>query len=88
MTISEELEARITKALEADERTRNYAIEAVADGNVITLEGTVPDEEARRAAGAIAEAQPGVAEVINDLEIGPKIEGTVRGAGELPDPHA
>ena len=88
MTISEELESRVTKALESDKRTREYGIEAVADGNLITLEGTVPDEEARRAAGAIAEAQPGVAEVINDLEIGPEIEGAVRGAGELPDPHA
>ena len=58
--IGEPIERRVMEALEADDRTRDLAIDVVGRQGVITLMGAVPSEEARAAAESIAERQEGV----------------------------
>jgi osmotically-inducible protein OsmY len=59
----------VNSALQEDPRTEGAAIEVVCAGGVVTLTGTVSQEEAREAAEEITRQQEGVVEVINDLDI-------------------
>ncbi len=61
--------ARVLSALLEDPRTRLYTIEVTSDHGVVTLSGTVPSEEVKRAAEEIARRQKGVVSVINALKV-------------------
>ena len=67
--IKSDVVQRVSTALAEDERTAKYDISVIDKQGVVTLTGVVATEEAKTAAEEIAEAQPGVLEVINDLEI-------------------
>ena len=60
---------RVQEALSEDPRTENLTIEVVDENGIVTLTGTVPDQEARDAAEEITNQQDGVVQVINDLEV-------------------
>ncbi len=61
--------ARVTAALLEDPRTRLHTIEVSSEHGVVTLSGTVPSEEVKRAAEEIARQQKGVVSVINALHV-------------------
>ncbi len=63
--------ARVTAALLEDPRTRLHTIEVSSDHGIVTLSGTVPTEEVKRAAEEIARRQKGVVTVINELRVQP-----------------
>lgn len=64
--------ARVIAALLEDPRTRLYPIEVSSEHGVVTLSGTVPSEEVKRAAEEIARRQRGVVSVINALHVKPE----------------
>jgi aspartyl/asparaginyl-tRNA synthetase len=64
-----ELREHILAALKDDARTTEATVDVIGRQSVITLEGTVDSEEARRAAVEIASEQPEVVEVIDDLKV-------------------
>lgn len=61
--------ARVTAALLEDPRTRLYPIDVASDHGIVTLSGTVPSEEVKKAAEEIARRQKGVVQVINALQV-------------------
>lgn len=63
------LAKKIAEELQADDQTSESPIEVSDDNGVITLSGTALSNEARRAAGDVAKAQPGVISVVNDLTV-------------------
>lgn len=65
-----DLVEKVRDALSADERTAELTVEITDQNGVITLEGWVPSDEARRMAGEVAGEVPGVSAVINDLNVG------------------
>jgi hypothetical protein len=69
-----ELGEKVREAMAADERTADLNIDVTDNNGVITLEGRTPSDEARRAAGEVAKGVPGVAEVINDIQLGEEAE--------------
>ena len=71
LNFKSDLAIQITKALTADERTQNSAIEVVDNNGVVTLSGTAPSDEQRSAAEEIARSQDGVVSVISDMKLEP-----------------
>ncbi|MFP4394562.1 MAG: BON domain-containing protein [Anaerolineales bacterium] len=69
MTVVSDVKKRVSKALAEDERTAEYIIDVVDDQGVVTLTGAVDAEDVSAAAAEIAQAQEGVVEVINDIEV-------------------
>ncbi len=69
MTVISDVKKRVSKALAEDERTADYTIDVVDDQGIVTLTGAVDSEDVSAAAAEIAEAQEGVVEVVNDIEI-------------------
>jgi osmotically-inducible protein OsmY len=67
--IKSDVAQKVSKALAEDERTAECNISVVDKQGVVTLTGSVPVPEARAAAEEIAQEQPGVVEVINDVEV-------------------
>jgi len=65
------LAARIAHALGQDERTRDLPIGVYPQLGVVRLSGSVRGAGQRTAAGQIAEACPGVRDLINDLVVDP-----------------
>ncbi|MFP4344318.1 MAG: BON domain-containing protein [Anaerolineales bacterium] len=65
----DQLAQEVEVALKNDSRTEDAVIDVINDGGVVTLQGRVESEEVRTAAATIAEAQPGIVEVINDLSV-------------------
>jgi osmotically-inducible protein OsmY len=63
--------ARVSAALAEDPRTALAPIDVSSSGSTVTLIGQVPSGEVRQAAEQIARAVPGVAMVINALEVRP-----------------
>jgi len=63
--------ARVVAALLEDERTARYSIEVTSEHGVVTLSGTVPSEEVKRAAEEIARQQKGAVTVVNALRVDP-----------------
>jgi uncharacterized protein YrrD len=61
--------ARTRAALADDPRTELADVNVASDRGIVTLTGRVDDKAVRKTAEEIAEAQRGVVEVINDLEI-------------------
>jgi osmotically-inducible protein OsmY/sporulation protein YlmC with PRC-barrel domain len=61
--------ARVSAALAEDPRTALAPIDVSSSGGTVTLIGKVPSSEVREAAEQIARAVPGVAVVINALEV-------------------
>lgn len=64
-----ELQLEVQKAILDDSRTNEHGIEALDSNGVITLKGRVPSLEIGKTATTIAANVPGVAGVINALEI-------------------
>ena len=64
-----DLQLEVQKAILDDSRTREHGIEALDDNGVITLKGSVPSLEVGQIARTIAANVPGVAGVINALEV-------------------
>lgn len=69
MAVISDVAERVSKALEEDERTADYTIDVADDQGVVNLTGAVDSEDVSAAAAKIAEAQEGVLEVVNDIEI-------------------
>ena len=63
--------ARVSAALAEDPRTALAPIDVSSSGSTVTLIGQVPSGEVRQAAEQVARAVPGVAVVINALEVCP-----------------
>jgi osmotically-inducible protein OsmY len=60
---------QVRYALTLNEETKDATINVAGEGGVITLTGTVPSHETKKAAEQIAAKQEGVIEVINDLAV-------------------
>lgn len=73
MSENRELEKRVQAALEVDKRVNlhRYPLGIHAEGDVVTLSGTVENIAAKRRAVLDARAVPGVREVIDDLLVEP-----------------
>jgi osmotically-inducible protein OsmY len=79
-----DLQIQVSEALANDPRTAEAVIEVIVEQGLVTLQGTVKNEEIRRAAREIADAQPGVIEVIDDLAVvPPRPDDGVPGAAPL-----
>jgi osmotically-inducible protein OsmY len=63
--------AQVKAALALSERVNAFEIDVENRGGTVTLQGTVPSEEARSLAGAIAASTRGVRAVHNELTIDP-----------------
>jgi osmotically-inducible protein OsmY len=70
------LQNEVQKAILDDSHTREHGIETLEDNGVITLKGSVPSVEIGQTARKIAAKVPGVAGVINALEIQGSEKGT------------
>lgn len=68
----EEVAARVLTALRADPRTALDPIDVTVDRGRVTLRGRVDADAERGAALALAREQPGVREVVDQLEVGPQ----------------
>ena len=75
--------ARVKAALGLSKTVAALAIDVDSDDGVVTLEGEVPDEEAKRIAIAIAEDTSGVTKVVDRLRV-----GTVPAESSSPGPRA
>ena len=64
----------VREALAADKRTAELSIDITDKNGVNTLDGRSALDEARRAASEVAKGVPGVAEVINDIQLGEEDE--------------
>lgn len=65
------IRARVTAALADDPTTEMAVIDVVSEQGLVTLKGQVDSVEIREAAEQIAEKQPGVVSVINELQVKP-----------------
>jgi hyperosmotically inducible protein len=65
------LTAKIKGKLMEDEMTRFSEVSVTTNNGVVTLTGTVPDQEALKQVLSVARSSGGVARVENDLTIGP-----------------
>ena len=63
------LAQRVQDALAEDPRTEDLILDVVDENGIVTLTGTVPSHDARKAAEKIARQQEGVIEVVNDLVV-------------------
>jgi hypothetical protein len=61
--------SHVTAALSRDHRTDVAIVGVLNEHGVVTLEGQVDDPNTREVAEEIARRQPGVVDVINDLEV-------------------
>lgn len=61
--------AELKRMLFQDPIVRSYAVYARCDSNRVTLNGTVPDYQARQQAERIARSMPGIQFVQNNLRI-------------------
>jgi osmotically-inducible protein OsmY len=64
-----DLKLEVQRAISDDSRTREHGIEVLESNGVITLKGQVPSVKVFKRAKTIALNVPGVAGVINALEI-------------------
>jgi osmotically-inducible protein OsmY len=69
--------ARVEAALADDPRTSLAVIDVTSQHGVVTLRGSVDSPEISEAAEEIAEAQSGVVEVVNALEVDPDEDASV-----------
>lgn len=69
MNINYQVEKKVEANLAADEHLRDYAIEVLVEGKVVTLKGRLPSHEMAEAAEAIARRTDTVVTVINDIEV-------------------
>jgi osmotically-inducible protein OsmY len=60
---------QISEALSRDPRTQQSVIDVAYNQGVVILTGTVKSREMLRAAEEIAQSQPGVVSVVNELRI-------------------
>jgi uncharacterized protein with GYD domain len=64
------LSARIEALLDADPRTAQAHIDVISQGGEVTLSGAVASQRERLAAEEIARSAPGVALVLNEVQVG------------------
>jgi osmotically-inducible protein OsmY len=69
LTTDTSIVAHITSALSTDPRTDVAIVGVINERGVVSLKGQVDDPNTREAAEKIARRQPGVVDVINDLEV-------------------
>jgi osmotically-inducible protein OsmY len=69
LTTDTSIVAHITAALSNDPRTDVAIVGVIDERGVVSLKGQVDDPNTREAAERIARQQPGVVDVINDLEV-------------------
>jgi len=69
LTTEASIVAHITAALSTDPRTDVAIVGVVNERGVVSLKGQVDDPNTREAAEKIARRQPGVVDVINNLEV-------------------
>jgi osmotically-inducible protein OsmY len=69
MKISTDLQQKAQNALINDPRTKDFAIEVLDNNGVITIKGHVPSRKLINTAQTIVEEVPGVAGLINVLEV-------------------
>lgn len=67
-TISD-LRNHVQAAFAQDDDLQDYGIEIIDSNGVITLTGTVPTQEARERAEAVARQVDGVTSVINEIDV-------------------
>lgn len=68
--VKSDLEKRLIEALAEITQVQGAAIAIVVEENgVVTLKGTAPSFRFREEAQRVAQAQEGVLEVVNDLEV-------------------
>jgi osmotically-inducible protein OsmY len=75
MATRTELEKRLENILAHDPKTEDLAIDVIEENGLVTLDGTVPSEKARREVEALVEKQKGVLEVVNELEVASEEDG-------------
>lgn len=64
------LTAKVKTRLASDERVSAFDVDVDAREGVVTLEGSVGEEEAKSAAEEIARATDGVSDVVNRITVG------------------
>jgi hypothetical protein len=69
LTTDTSIVAHITASLTTDHRTDVAVVGVINERGVVTLKGQVDDPNTREAAEEIARRQPGVVDVINELEV-------------------
>ena len=69
MNINNQIQKNVEDNLAADEHLRDYAIEVVAEGAVVTLKGRLPSREMAESAEAIARHTENVVTVINEIVV-------------------
>lgn len=69
LTTDTSIVAHVTAALSTDHRTDVAIVGVLYERGVVTLKGQVGDPNTREAAEEITRRQPGVVDVINDLEV-------------------
>jgi osmotically-inducible protein OsmY len=65
--LTDELTIRLSEKLERDKRTGDSQIEVINESGVITLTGNADSHAARDAAFEIANSEPGIVSVFNDI---------------------
>jgi osmotically-inducible protein OsmY len=68
--LTDDLSITLYEKLERDERTGDSQIEVINEGGVVTLTGNADSHAARDAAFEIANSEPGVVSVVNDITVG------------------
>ncbi len=63
------IDVRVKSRLKADKYLATFAIEVIAEGNNIRLQGSVSEEPLKRRAVELAESTTGVEQVIDELKI-------------------
>ncbi len=66
--LTSDLVSQIHDALMNDARTRDESIDVINENGIITLRGRVRDRATKDAAEQIAQSQPGVMSVVNELD--------------------
>ena len=64
-----DLQQRVQLALDTDQRISDCGIDALVSGPVVTLTGTVSNRAQKQMAEEIVRSLPGVATVVNDIQI-------------------
>ncbi len=66
--ITSGLVRKVHEALMNDDRTHDENIDVINENGIITLRGRVRDRATKDAAQQIAQSQPGVLSVVNELD--------------------
>lgn len=62
-----DIKAEVIDRLSSDTITKKYNVGVISEGGIVTLDGSMADQNARFRAEAIARGTPGVKGVVNNL---------------------